>query len=287
MSHLCWRAAAAFGAVVALVACFGGHALADDFQKSIQALEWRCVGPHVGNRGCTVAMHPTDKNKFFHGHSSGGLWMTEDAGQYWIPISDNDFAVGSIGAMAISPSHPDIIYVGTGEPQLRDCVSWGDGMYKSTDGGQTWTHIGLKNSRNISRVRVHPTNPNLVYVSVIGNAFGPSKDRGVYRSEDGGKNWRQITNPLEIKKLTLYKIVALDSTVWVVGQKGNYFYSEDGGISWKNPEDGTNTKFWLRDMAFSDAGTGWAVGSRGTIIKTEDGGKSWKMLSGIPVSLGQ
>ncbi|MBW2327642.1 MAG: hypothetical protein JRF45_14460, partial [Deltaproteobacteria bacterium] len=140
----------------------------------------------------TVTMHPTDKNLFYHGHSSGGVWKTDDAGTYWTPISDGQMNVGSIGAMAISPTQPDILYVGTGEPQLRDCVSWGDGMYKSTDAGKTWAHIGLENSRNISRVRVHPTNPNLVYVSVIGNPFGPSKDRGIYRSKDGGKTWKQI-----------------------------------------------------------------------------------------------
>ncbi len=112
--------------------------------KSVQAMEWRIVGPPVGNRGTTVAMHPTDRNVFFFGHSSGGLFKSEDAGQYWIPISDGQFNVGSIGAMAIAPSNPDIMYVGTGEPQLRDCVSWGDGVYKSVDGGKTWTNIGLK-----------------------------------------------------------------------------------------------------------------------------------------------
>ena len=127
--------------------------------KDLQGLEWRCVGPHVGNRGCAVAMHPTDRNRFFHGHSSGGLWMTEDAGQYWVPIADKYLRSGSVGAIAVSPSNPDVIYVGTGEPQLRDCVSWGDGMYKSVDGGKTWDHIGLPNSRNIARVRVHPDEP--------------------------------------------------------------------------------------------------------------------------------
>lgn len=118
--------------------------------------------------------------------------MTEDAGQYWLPISDGQFNVGSVGAIALAPSNPDIIYIGTGEPQLRDCVSWGDGAYKSTDGGKTWKHIRLENSRNISRVRVHPSNPDLMYMSVIGNPFGPSKERGVYRSKDGGKSWEHV-----------------------------------------------------------------------------------------------
>ena len=98
---------------------------------SIQALEWRCVGPHIGKRGCGVATHPTDRNVFFHAHSSGGLWKTEDAGQYWVPLTDGQIGVGAVGAVAVSPSNPDVIYIGTGEPQLRDCVSWGDGVYKS------------------------------------------------------------------------------------------------------------------------------------------------------------
>jgi hypothetical protein len=154
--------------ILVLSCSLGSKAQDANFQKQIQALEWRCIGPHVGNRGAAVALHPTDKNLFYHGHSSGGVWKSDDAGNFWEPITDGQLNVGSIGAMALAPSNPDTIYVGTGEPQLRDCVSWGDGMYKSIDAGKTWTHIGLKKSMNISRVRVHPSNPDLVYVSVIG-----------------------------------------------------------------------------------------------------------------------
>ena len=223
-------------------------------ESSSQGLEWRCVGPHVGNRGTTVAMHPTDKNIFYHGHSSGGLWMTEDNGQYWIPIGDKHFQVGSIGAMAVSPSNPNVIYVGTGEPQLRDCVSWGDGMYKSTDGGKTWTHSGLKNSRNIARVRVHPTNPDLVYVAVIGNPFGPSRDRGIYRTKDGGKSWEQILFQHE-------QAGAID--LWLCEHNTNILYA-------------STFEIFRRTWALK------AGGPNSRIFKSTDGGDSWHDITENP-----
>jgi hypothetical protein len=125
-----------------------------------QALQWRNVGPFNGGRGTTVVGHPTDKNVFFFGHGSGGLWKTEDAGTYWIPVGAGQFNYASVGAMALFEKNPDIMYVGLGEPQLRQSVSWGDGMYKSVDGGETWEHIGLETSLHIARVRVHPDNPD-------------------------------------------------------------------------------------------------------------------------------
>jgi len=159
--------------------------------ENLNALEWRFIGPIVGNRGSVVLGHPTEENVFFFG-ASNGLWKTEDAGTYWMPVGDKDFAFGSIGAMEISESNPDIMYVGLGEPQMRNNVSWGDGVYKSTDGGKNWTNVGLKESHHISQVRVHPTNPDIVFVSVFGHAFGPNPERGVYRTKDGGKTWEQV-----------------------------------------------------------------------------------------------
>lgn len=160
-------------------------------KKSFNALEWRFIGPIVGNRGSVVVGHPTEPNTFFHG-ASNGLWKTEDAGTYWEPVGDDDFNYGSIGAMEFSESNPEIAYVGLGEPQMRNNVSWGDGVYKSTDGGDNWTHVGLKNVKHISQVRVHPTNPDIVYVGAFGDAFGPNEDRGVYRTKDGGKSWEKV-----------------------------------------------------------------------------------------------
>ena len=146
---------------------------------SFQALEWRFIGPIVGTRGSVVLGHPTEANVFYHG-ASNGLWKTEDAGTYWEPVGDKDFNFGSIGAMEFSQSNPEIAYVGLGEPQMRNNVSWGDGVYKTTDGGENWTHLGLEESNHISQVRVHPTNPDIVFVAAFGHAFGPNPERGVF-----------------------------------------------------------------------------------------------------------
>jgi photosystem II stability/assembly factor-like uncharacterized protein len=129
---------------------------------------------------------------FFFGHSSGGLWKTEDAGTTWEQVGAGQFNYASVGAMAISESNPDIMYVGLGEPQLRQSVSWGDGMYKSVDGGVTWDHIGLDDALHIARVRVHPYNPDIVYVASMGHAFGPNEEKGVFRTQDGGESWESV-----------------------------------------------------------------------------------------------
>lgn len=152
---------------------------------------WRFIGPIAGTRGSVVLGHPTEKSVFYHG-ASGGLWKTPDAGLTWEPVGDGQFGSSSVGAMEISLSNPEIMYVGMGEPQMRNNVSWGDGMYKSVDGGETWSHIGLEDTHHIAQVRIHPTNPDIVYVAAYGHAFGPNKERGIYRTRDGGKTWTQV-----------------------------------------------------------------------------------------------
>ena len=146
-----------------------------DFECQIQALEWRNIGPFNGGRGTSVVGHPTDRHVFYFGHGSGGLWKTEDAGTYWIPVGEGQFSYASVGAIALYEKNPDIMYVGLGEPQMRQSVSWGDGMYKTVDGGETWAHIGLEDSLQISRVLIHPDNPDVVYVASMGHAFGPTR----------------------------------------------------------------------------------------------------------------
>jgi photosystem II stability/assembly factor-like uncharacterized protein len=157
----------------------------------LKNLAWREVGPYRGGRADAVAGIADQPDVYYFGSTGGGVWKTLDGGQTWKSVSDGFFG-GSIGAVAVAPSDPAVVYVGAGEETIRGNVSHGDGMWKSTDAGKTWKHIGLEDSRHISRIRVHPSNPDLVYVAAMGHAFGPSEQRGVFRSRDGGKTWDRV-----------------------------------------------------------------------------------------------
>src|SRR5215471_10267872 len=158
----------------------------------LKNLEYRLVGPFRGGRVAAVAGDPFDPQVFYFGSTGGGVWKTFDGGIYWVNVSDGFFQRASVGALAVSMADPNVIYAGMGESCIRGDVSHGDGVYGSTDAGKTWTHLGLADTRHISRVRIHPTNPNLVYVAALGHAFGPNRERGVFRSSDGGKTWEQV-----------------------------------------------------------------------------------------------
>jgi len=154
-------------------------------------LHWRSVGPARAGRVDAVSGVPGRPNEFYLGSVGGGLWKTRNAGRTWKPVFDSQ-PVASIGAMAVAPSNGDIVYVGSGESTLRDSTSYGNGMYKSIDAGVTWTHIGLDDTQHIGRVAVDPKNPNIVFVAAIGHFYGPNKDRGVFRSKDGGLYWEMV-----------------------------------------------------------------------------------------------
>ena len=159
---------------------------------ALKNLQYRSIGPFRGGRVTAVAGVPNQPNVYYFGAVGGGVFKTTDGGVNWSPISDNYFKTGSVGAIEVSQSDPNIIYVGMGESPVRGNVSHGDGVYKSVDAGKTWKHIGLGDSRQIGRVRVHPKNPDLVYVAAMGHLWGPNQERGVFRSKDGGKNWEKI-----------------------------------------------------------------------------------------------
>ena len=158
-----------------------------------QAMEWRNIGPYRGGRATTVAGHRSDIFTYYMGTTGGGVWRTTDGGDSWHNISDKFFKTGSVGAIAVSESDPNVIYVGMGEAPIRGVTtSHGDGVYKSTDAGKTWTHMGLDRVRQISEVRIHPSNPDLVYVAAQGAPYGANPERGIYRSNDGGATWELV-----------------------------------------------------------------------------------------------
>src|SRR5258706_9282183 len=155
------------------------------------ALHWRFIGPFRGGRVLAVTGVPGDERTFYFGAVGGGVWKTTDAGTVWTPVFDAQ-NIASIGAIAVAPSKPDVIYVGTGEADMRSDISVGNGIYKSTDAGKTWRNIGLRDSQQIARIIVHPANPDVIYVAVLGHAYAPNNERGLYRSTDGGLSWKRV-----------------------------------------------------------------------------------------------
>src|SRR5260370_3354434 len=155
-------------------------------------LRWRSIGPNRGGRSQTSAGSASRPLEYYFGATGGGIWKTTDGGLTWRPVSDKQIKTSSVGALAIAPSNPDVVYAGMGETELRGNVIQGDGVYKSTDAAKTWTSMGLEKTQAISRIRVHPTNPDVVFVAALGNPYGSNRERGVFRSKDGGKTWERV-----------------------------------------------------------------------------------------------
>jgi len=164
---------------------------ADGLAPLFSGLRWRTLGPFRGGRVDAVCGVVGRPNEFYFGHVNGGVWKSIDAGRVWVPIFDSQ-PVASIGALAVAPSAPDTIYVGSGESTLRDSVGYGNGVYKSTNAGKTWMHLGLDDTQHIGKIAVDPRNPNIVFVAAIGHLYAPNADRGVFKSVDGGKSWRKV-----------------------------------------------------------------------------------------------
>ena len=212
-------------------------------------LKWRCIGPFRGGRVVAVAGDPVDPATFYFGACAGGVWKTSDGGTYWECVSDGTFKTGSVGALHVADSDPNVIYAGMGETTIRIDVSHGDGVYKSTDAGRSWHHLGLADTRHIGKVRTHPQNPDLVYVAALGHAFGRNSERGVYRSKDGGKTWEHVlfvsdkagAVDLSIDRKNPRVIYA---TIWEAyrnfwqissgGPDSGLYRSMDGGDTWEN-----------------------------------------------------
>lgn len=265
-------------------------------------LNWREIGPWRGGRVTAVTGVPGNDQLYYMGATGGGLWKTENAGISWENISDGYFNVGTIGAMGVAESDPNVIYVGTGEAPIRGVTtSHGDGMYKSTDAGATWTHMGLPDAGQIARVIVHPGDPDLVYVAVQGQIWGPSQERGVYRSRDGGVSWDAV---LQVDDETGATDLAMDPTnprilyaaMWEHGRKpwfvksggtaGGIFKSTDGGDSWNKLGGGLPEligKIGL-DVSGSRPSRVYAIVEaeldKGGLYRSDDAGDTWTLMNG-------
>lgn len=265
------------------------------------ALEWRMIGPFRGGRAIAVTGVPGNATTFYFGAVAGGVWKSTDAGNVWTPVFDREH-IASIGAITAAPSNPDIIYVGSGEADMRSAITAGDGMYKSTDAGRTWSHIGLTDTQQIAKVIVDPKNAEIVYVAALGHAYGPNAERGVFRSKDGGQTWQIVLNKgPEIGAADL----AMDpdnprvlyATMWnarrptwsqyppLEGPGSGLYKSTNGGDTWTElTGNGLPSGQWGRAGVAVAPGTHgrrvYAVidAKPGGLFRSDDSGKSWTLV---------
>lgn len=271
---------------------------ATDSPAELKSLKYRSIGPAAGGRVSRVAGIPGDPTTYYAATASGGVWKSTDAGATWKPVFD-DQPISSIGSIAVAPSDPNVVYVGSGEANIRGNVAAGNGIYKSTDAGKTWTHV-WKQEGQIGTMAVHPSNPDIAFAAVLGHAFGPNPERGVYRTRDGGRTWTQV---LKKDADTGASDVALDPsnpsivfagfwqarrTAWdmVSGGPGSGLYvSRDGGDTWKPlTEKGLPDAPWGKvgiAVAPSDGRRVYALieAGKGGLFRSDDGGESWELIN--------
>ncbi|MFK7928949.1 MAG: WD40/YVTN/BNR-like repeat-containing protein, partial [Myxococcota bacterium] len=267
--------------------------------EAFESYSWREVGPYRGGRCAAVAGLPGDRQVYYFGAAGGGVWKTEDAGQSWQNVSDGSFG-GSIGAVAVSEWDPNVIYVGGGEKTVRGNVSHGDGVWKSTDAGRTWQHVGLADSRHVTRLRIHPKDPERVYASVLGHLFGDSEERGVYRTTDGGETWQQVltagpaagavdlildpTNP-RILYASTWRIRRTPYSLESGGEGSALWKSTDGGDTWEDISSGEGLPegpLGIIGVTVSptDPDNLYAMveAEEGGLFRSRDAGETWKRV---------
>jgi photosystem II stability/assembly factor-like uncharacterized protein len=276
-------------------------ALAQLSPKLYSDMKWRMIGPFRAGRALTASGISGNRDVYYFGSVGGGVWKTENAGRTWSPIFDNQ-NIASIGSLAVSPSNPNVIYVGTGEASIRSDISFGNGVYKSTDAGKTWEHIGLDDTRHIGRVLVDPHNPDIVFVAALGHAYGPNEMRGVFRSTDGGRNWTKVlfkdanTGAIDLafdpadSRIVYATLWNAHRPPWstyapVQGPGSGLYKSTDGGSTWNQISgNGLPTADWGRAGIATVKNVVYLIvdvlkGEGGGVYRSDDRGATWRQVS--------
>jgi len=267
----------------------------------LNQMSWRGIGPDRGGRSLAVSGSPSRINEYYFGAVGGGLWKTIDGGQTWNPVTDGQIRSSSVGAVAVSESNPDIVYIGMGETELRGNIMLGDGVYKSVDAGKTWKHLGLDETQAIAKIRVHPKNPDIVYVAALGHPYGENPERGIFKSVNGGKSWDKVL--YKSSKAGAIDLVmdpndpeTLYATIWQVyrtpykmlggGPDCGIYKSSDGGKSWKDISENKGLpERPLGKIGITVSGANsnrlWAIveANNGGVYVSDDAGDSWELVN--------
>ena len=267
----------------------------------LRTMSWRNIGPARGGRSLSCTGSPGRRHEYYFGATGGGLWKTSDSGTTWFPVTDGQISSSSIGAVAVAETNPDIVFIGGGETQLRGSITQGDGVYKSTDGGATWRHRGLADTQAIARIRIHPVNPDIVYVAALGHPYGDNEERGVFRSRDGGANWERVlfvspragaadliidrTNP-DVLYASLWQVYRKAWKMWGGGPDSGLYRSDDGGDTWteltENPgmPAGPIGKIGVT-VSPANLDRVWAIveAPEGGVFRSDDRGATWRLTN--------
>jgi photosystem II stability/assembly factor-like uncharacterized protein len=288
------------GHLDALVEPLGAQSASID-PALLNAYRWRSIGPDRGGRSIAVAGVKGRPREAYFGAVGGGLWKTTDAGNNWAPVTDGQINSSSVGAVAVAESNPDIVYIGMGENCIRGNIMPGDGVYKSSDAGKTWAHVGFRGSDAISKIRIHPANPNIVYVASFGLYYGPSEERGVFKSTDGGKTWKRTlfkdprsgavdividANNPNVMYAALWEAYRIEYQMSSGGPGSGMYKSTDGGETWaeitRNPglPAGVVGRIGLANTR-ADSNRVYALveNENGGLFVSDDAGASWKLMN--------